>query len=36
VIRFAGVPPYPETQRYIRKVMAAHSCYRAIAATRDL
>ena len=36
VIRFAGVPPYPETRRYIRKVKAAHSRYRSIAATRGL
>ena len=36
VKRFAGVSPYPETQRYIRKVMTEHSRCRSIAATNGL
>lgn len=36
VRRFEGVPPYPETRRYVRKVMAEHRRYRSIAATSGL
>jgi hypothetical protein len=36
VYRYGGIPPYPETQEYVKKVMRAHKQYGGGAVTRSV